>query len=453
MTSNYIQSYINTGHGQEPARNFVIYAPINISIITGYYVLTSPSTINLSDVSTAVTITVLNSPQPNSLSVDPANINYFYILQAGSYAFQINYTDTVASPNITYTDFVSFTAVLPIYLPQANDIYNVIKRSEPQYVYTQLSSNGIDTYANEYVDSFSTATAFSSLYQDLSTVYANTLPSGGSPDWELTLNNTVGLLSNTPVSNVNNPYYNIILDMLYSLLVNNTGNKFDVSLFLSKYIYYRTNKAVGCAVAIVEATVILPAIWILGSSRLGIDTVLGDVIPIYQVNVYFIPQTGIISQDLQNELTNLVPRLLPEGYNYLTYFNATLTSIGMTSSIGQTWKYDPRLGSFAIEYISTDVNQAIGWVNPTAPQALVSIAMTLPSGPLTPGTYTFVITGTYYSGVTADLTLECTVISTNTAAITIATANTFVVNSVPSTSVILNFNYGSIFGNITYTVT
>jgi hypothetical protein len=421
---NYIQSYINTGHGQEAARNFVIYAPINISIITGYYILTSPSTINLSDVSTSAIITIINSPQPNSISVDPNNSNYFYILQSGAYTFQITYTDTIPNPNITYSDYIGFSVVLPIYLPQSNDVYNIIKRSEPQNVYTQVAEFtteiGNNTYSNEYCDSFPTANIFNALYSDLNVIYQNILPSGGSSYWELTLNNTVGLLSNTPLINIPNPYYNVVLSMLYSLLVNNTGNKFDVSFFLSKYVFYRSNESITCYVYIQETTVIPVQVWELNSSILGINTRLGSgVNSIYQVNVYFLVQTGDITQDLRNELTKLVPRILPFGYSYSIFFDYTLVELGLTTFIGQTWKYDPRLRAFAIEFDPFNVNQANGYINPTAPQALISIALIPASGTLNLGAQTYAVIGTYYSGVTADITSTSIVISSNSSVLDI----------------------------------
>jgi hypothetical protein len=456
MSPNYIQSYVNTGNGAEPNRNFAIYIPANISIITGYYILTSPSTISLTDVSSSAIITILNSPQTDSISVDPINSNYFYILQQGSYTFHIIYTDSISG--LIYSDYISFTAVLPIYLPKSNDIYQIIKRSEPEFVYTQvaeyMNSTGGNAYSNEYIDSYSTASVYGTLYQDLITIYQNLLPSGGSPNWELTLNNSVGLLSNTPTAGQVNPYYSLILQMLYSLLINNTGNKFDVSLFLSKYIYYRTDKGSTVAVYINEVTVVLPPVWILNFSTLNVNTILGGgKAPIYQVDIYIILLTGpALTQDLQNEIINLVPRLLPEGYNYSINFDSTLTDLGLTVDIGQTWKQDPRLGAFAIEYVSTYVNQAHGWVNPLAPQALVSIAMSPVTGTsFTPGNYTYTITGTYYLGGTQDITADSSVTSSNPEIMDITGVGTM--TAITAGSTIMTFEYGIFSGTNTYTVT
>jgi len=448
-TQNYIQSFLNTGHGSEPGRNFAIFVPASISIITGYFNQALAPTVSLTDVSSSATITVEQSPQSNSYVIDPNNANYFYILQNGNYTFLISYTDTGVSPNITYTNYLSFEAILPLLLPQTTDIYNLIKRNEPQGVYTQLQSYvdkfGNTKYTNEYVDVESTAEVFETLYGDLNTIYQNILPTGGSSNWEFTLNNSVGLLSNVPSSPTSqNPYYALILDMLYSLLVNRTGNKFDVCFFVSKYLWYRSNKTISSYVYINEVVNALPPIWILGTSALGATTVLtGGITPvIYQVNIYVIPQSGTITLDLQQELTNLIPaKLLPEGYGYSVIFNKSLSDLGLSVSLGQTWKYDPRLKDFAIEFVSTNVAQANGYVNPIGNPALVSVAMSPATGTsFSPGTSSYTITGTYYTGATRDLTLFSTISSSNDTVMTIPSLGTLSANS--AGSVTINFNYG-----------
>lgn len=456
MSGNYIQSYLNTGHGLEPARNFTIYASSSISIITGFYNIATPTSASLTDVSTSATITIINSPTSLSYQLDPNYSNYFYILQSGAYTFEISYTDTAPSPNITYTTYVSFTAVIPVALPATSDLYKVIKRSEPQSVYTQTISStdneGNLFYTNEYVDSNSTATVLSTLYEDVNSVYENIVPTGGASNWELTLNNTVGLLSNTPTPGLLNPYYSLILDMLYSLLVNNTGNKFDVSFFLSKYLWYRSNKTISSYVYIQEVTNVLPAVWILGVSTLGNTTILGgDIPPIFLVSVYIIPQSGTITQDLQNEITSLVPRLFPDGYAYQVFFNETLSSLGLTVNLNQTWKSDPRLYAFAIEYISTDVNQTNGYSNPTGNAALLSIAMSPASGTvLAPGTSSYTITATYFGGVTSDVTLLSSVTSSDSSIISLPTPGTFSANMAGAATI--SFSYGIFSGENNYTV-
>ncbi len=441
----YIQSYINTGQGAQPARNFPVYIPANISIITGYYA----DDFSLTDVSTNVTIVIIDAPSSNSYTLDPNNINYFYLLQTGSYTFEVTYTD---SSSITYTDYVSLVVINPITLPTEVNVYNQIKRSEPQGVYTQnqitYNDQGNTIVGNDYADVTATATVFSDLYGDVGTIYQNLLPSGGSIDWELTLNNTDGLLSYQT-------YSDIILSMLYSLLVNNTGNKFDVEFFLSKYIWYRTNATVQCWVYIQEVTALNYFFWILGSSDLGVDTYLNaTALTPYQVGIYFIPESpGVISASLQLELTNLVTRILPYGYTYETNFNSTLDDLGLTQSIGQTYKSDPRLGEFAILFVPVDVNQAQGYVNPFAPQNLVSIVMLPISGTnfQARSFNPYQIIGTYVNGLTQDLTNHTSIFSSNTSVLVVSTLGTLY--AVGNGSATLKFTYGTFFGNNTYTVT
>lgn len=442
----YIQSYINTGHGAEPARNFPVYNPSNISIITGYYM----NDASLVDISQSVTITVINSPSSDSYSVDPNNINYFYLLQSGPYTFKVVYTDTILG--ITYTDYISLTVVNPITLPQENDVYNQFKRSEPQGVYTTLQTttdeDGNLITANDYIDNTSNATVFSNLYNDVSLVYQNTLPSGGSINWELTLNNTSGLISNQT-------YSNIILEMLYSLLVMNTGNKYDVEFFLSKYVWYRSNETIPCYVYIQEVTADNFLFWILGLSYLGSDTFLnGQSLTPYQVAVYFIPQNfTTIPTSLQQELTNLVPRILPYGYTYFTFFNKSLSDLGLTQNLGQTYKSDPRLGEFAIEFISTNVNQAQAYINPFAPQNLVSLQMFPVSGTNFEARnyYSYQIIGTYINGATQDLTSKTVLFSSNTSVLVLNSLGTLY--AVGNGAATMKFSYGLKYGFNTYTVT
>ncbi len=444
--SAYIQSYINTGQGSEPARNFPVYVPANISIITGYYA----SDYSLIDVSTDVNISIIDAPSSNSYRLDPNNINYFYLLQTGSYTFQIDYTD----PNVmtTFTDLISVVVINPLTLPSETDVYNLVKRSEPAGVYSQFQTyydiEGNLIVGNDYADVTSTSNVFNNLYSDMTTVYQNLLPSGGSVDWELTLNNTDGLISYQA-------YSNIILEMLYSLLVNNTGNKFDVSFFLSKYIWYRTNKTVQCWVYIQEVTSLNYFFWILGTSFLGVNTFLNSTsLTPYQVGIYFIPVApNSISASLQLELTNLVKRILPYGYTDLTYFDKTLSDLGLVQSIGQTYKSDPRLGQFALLFISTDVNQAEAYVNPFAPQNLVSIAMYPISGTnFEARSYnSYQIIGTYLNGATQDITNQTGVFSSNTSVLVVSALGTLY--AVGNGSATLKFSYGTLFGYNTYTVT
>lgn len=442
----YIQSYINTGHGAQPSRNFPVYIPGNISIITGYYAADA----SLTDVSTSVTINIIDAPSNNSYVLDPNNINYFYLLQTGSYSFEIVYTDP--SITTTFTDYITLVGINPILLPAQSDIYNLMKRSEPQGVYTQLQmtydTNGNLKALNDYADVSATSTVFSNLYSDINTVYQNLLPSGGNVDWELTLNNTDGLISYQP-------YSNVVLEMLYSLLVNNSGNKFDVSFFLSEYIWYRTNETVQCWVYIQEVTSLNYFFWILGSSLLGVNTYLNSTsLTPYQVGIYFIPVSpAIISPSLQLELTNLVTRILPYGYTYLTYFDKTLAQLGLVQNIGQTYKSDPRLGQFAISFVPGDVNQAQAYINPFAPQNLVSLAMYPVSGTnFQARSYNnYQIIGTYLNGNTQDLTSQTSIFSSNTSVLVVSSLGTLY--AVGNGAATLKFSYGLKFGFNSYTVT
>lgn len=468
-TQNYIQSFISTSHNMTPARNFEIIAPTSISIITGFFNQALAPTVTLSDISSSATIDIIDSPNNNSISVDPNSENFFYILEKGSYTFLINYIDTTPDPNITYSYYLSFTAVNPIILPQISDIYQIIKRSEPPGVYTQVQSYiddfGNTKYSNEYVDVESISTVFDTLYQDVNKIYQLLFPTSGnlSPDyssinkdglenWELSLNNTRGLLSNIPSSPTDvNPYYNIILNMLYSLLINNTGNKYDIEFFISKYLYYRSNKTISSYVYIKEVVNVLPPFWVLGISLLGVDTILAPSGPvIYNLTIYVIPQSGTLSEDLENEIINLARRLIPIAYSYSVIFDKTLSDLGLTVNLGQTWKFDPRLKAFAIEFLENNVCQAAGYSDPTAPEAIISISLTPASGALSIGSGTFVVTAHYYSGVTADITLKSTVTSTNPTILTVTGPNAYSANIAGTVS--LKFLYGVFNGINNYTV-
>jgi len=441
----YIKSYINTGHSAEPARNFPVYLPSNISIITGYY----EDDYSLIDVTTDAIISVIDSPSDTSYKVDHANLNYFYLLQTGGYTFQVVYTDVITG--ITFTDYISLVVINPVKMPSKLDVYNLIKRSEPQGVYTQLQTTVDDAgeviVANDYVDVTASATVFDKLYEDIKTVYDSLLPSGGAINWELTLNNTTGVLSNQP-------YSDVILSMLYSLLVNNSGNRYDVSYFLSKYIWYRSNKTIPCYVYIKEVTPTNYLFWVLGTSLLGASTFLNESpFTPYQVEVYFIPQDAtVIPESLQLELTNLVPKILPYGYTYLTAFDKTLDDLGLTQNLPQTYKLDPRLGDFAIEFVSTNVNQAQAYINPHGPSSLVSLAMFPVSGTnfIRGGYYSYTIIGTYLDGTTQDVTSSTTIFSSDTDVLVLSEIGTLY--AVGDGSAALRFSYDLKYGVNNYTV-
>ena len=242
--------------------------------------------------------------------------------------------------------------------------------------------------------------------------------------------------------------------MLYSLLVDNSGNKYDVEYFLSKYIWYRSNETIPCYVYIQEVTAANFLFWILGVSLLGSNTFLnGQSLTPSQVAVYFIPQNfTTIPLALQQELTNLVPRILPYGYTYFTYFNFTLAQLGLTQNLGQTYKSDPRLGEFAIEFVSTNVNQAQAYINPFAPENLVSLAMFPVSGTnfMARGYYSYTIIGTYTNGQTQDLTNQTVIFSSNTSVLVLNSLGTLY--AVGNGTATLKFTYGIVYGFNTYTV-
>lgn len=453
--SAYIVSYLNTALGQEPARNFTIYAPCNFSIITGYY--TSNNT--LIDVSLNAVITIIDQPASNSIQVNGALSNNFYLLQPGPYTFQIVYTDTNLTPHIAYTYYLSFTAMSPLRLPEQNDIYNIIKRSEPQGVYTQvqtfLDAVGNNVVGGDYTDVTSVASVFNSLYNDIQSVYDNILPSGGNTNWEQTLNGTSGLISNQE-------YSNIVLQMLYSLLIKNSGNKYDVSLFLSKYIWYRSNGTIQAYVHIEEVTIINYLFWILGISLLGVNTFLSNsIFTPYIVGVYIIPQNGaVITPAFQIELNNLVNRILPYGFTYQVFYNETLEELGLVQQIQQAFKTDTLLtgstsllNEFALLYIPTNVEQATAYLNPFAPQNLVSLTMNPPSGTnFTANTIdSYVITGTYLNGFTKDLTTVTTTYSTDVTILQIASRGSLYAVANGAANIV--FQYGFITGFNSYTVT
>jgi hypothetical protein len=439
----YIKSFINTGHGAEPARNFPVYLPSNISIITGYYAEDS----TLIDVSVDVNINVMDAPSPQGWKVDPFNINYFYLYETGSYSFEIIYTDGFGK---SYTYYISTVVINPITVPSQDDIYNLIKRNEPQGVYTQLQTTtdeeGNIITSNDYVDVSATASVFSNLYSDTKKVYDNLLPSGGSVNWEITLNNTSGLLSNQPFSD-------IILSMLYSLLVNNSGNRYDVSYFLSKYIWYRSNQTISCYVYIKEVTADNYLFWILGESLLGSSTFLNtSSLTPYQVGVYFIPQGTTIPLNLQEELSTLVKRVLPYGYTYFSYFNKTLADLGLVEFLPQIYKFDPRLIDFAIGFYSKNVEQARAYINPVGPGTLVSLSMTPPSGTnfTARNSYNYTITGTYKDGSTRDLTNSTVLFSSDVDVLSVKSLG--VLYAVGNGSATIKFSNGLIFGINYYTV-
>ncbi len=200
-------------------------------------------------------------------------------------------------------------------------IFDSITPNDQVGVDMMARANMVDDYYDQY-------------YFVVNQVYSGSY----SPQLEYEYNGTIGLLSNS-----NNP---VQLFKLLASLVSVKLNVYDLELFVSKYIYYRTGAI--CAIYINDGVLTPGAYWILDDpsySILDSTTILApDSVTVIQNLTWTIYNGGTFSSEFQTEITNLILRIsradIGNTVNFSSIVDPTLDGFIL---IGPTYPYNPKL--------------------------------------------------------------------------------------------------------------
>lgn len=150
-------------------------------------------------------------------------------------------------------------------MKQTNFLY-LINQELPQIAYNGEQYDEFGNVQPMYTDNGASAYIFAQLYTTMYNIFGQIYANGGyTANWEYALNGTNNLFSNLPAARQ-------LLALLRQAWVQTALNVFDMELFLTKYIFFRTG--ISTLVYIDDQTVNFVGYWILGSSSLGVNTIL-----------------------------------------------------------------------------------------------------------------------------------------------------------------------------------
>lgn len=249
----------------------------------------------------------------------------------------------------TVSNNISLWVVSPPIFPSAYDVNLALTQSLPPNCYTTDPDSAV------YAKNFATSRVTSDIYSSaISPTFFNIFPPfATSQNWQQMLNN------NYPWQDSFN--YGMVVQILNNLRTYST-NLYDCSFVISWYIYARIGKA--HFVYIEETAQSLG--WILGVSRLGVNTVLNESEFPNRVIVHVL--TNLLPTDFIADLNGFITKVLPANVSFTLQLNTSFSPYGLVLHIRDTYEEDPRLyKQFAIKYDKEAVYDAVALVSPYNP--------------------------------------------------------------------------------------
>ena len=292
----------------------------------------------------------------------------FFCAKTGDVAIKVNGSG--------YSNILYLTVVNSIILPSTNDMYNLLMQEYPQNVYSGNITansqtyvptiiNGKEVYPNTaiYADNMAISNVLEDASVIIQSIFNNAYPgyTEYNQQWEYVFNGTYSLFTNS----LNPPK---LIELLNRISTQTSLNVYDLSIFISKYLYYRqpmTNNPITFPVSLDDGTRQYPGFWHLGSdvdSELNVTTKLYDNTPdigiAWNLKYYIfnlpldislrqllideisIVINNISRADMSHELTTYTDSPLEHGFDYPFY----------------TYKLDPKISLEykALEFIGSE---------------------------------------------------------------------------------------------------
>ncbi|MFN8788964.1 MAG: hypothetical protein ACK52I_24045, partial [Pseudomonadota bacterium] len=241
-----------------------------------------------------------------------------------------------------YIANISLVIVGDVVLPHKDDIYNCMKREEPDGAYTQIA----DINSFTYLDNQAVADIFATNYKNLDSEIKQIYPESTTDykDW-------INMLFNEVYINSKQGQINKVLQLLRNLQILASMNPFDIAQAITSYIYYRTN--VVLYVFIQEDKVNFDKAWILGTDKsiLGINTYLskGKISSNLIINVFDIEHQ--LDDLFKIELESFISKITRAYFGYTIDYDKIPDEFYLNYDIGMTYKGDQRIiYSYCLQY-------------------------------------------------------------------------------------------------------
>lgn len=302
--------------------------------------------------------------------------NYIIPYTTGTIVFELTYQGI--------SNFISIYVVPARMLPQQVDIIKLLYKYLPRNCYTSdvKSVNYTKLFASAYVLA---KVYFDNTYTNMVSLFDDIFPPlSTSQLWENNLNNGLPWTNSFDYAHVIQVVKNI---RTYS------SSTYNCCRQISEYLWYRYQ--VQAFVTIVDNNTPYAGKWVLGTSQLGISTVLDTqngnlksaIVYIQYSNPAFF--TPSVIADISNFITKLFPVDVDFGIQVLPSF----VSLGLTILIEDTYPFDPRLfGLFAIQYMETGVYKTWGLVSPYNPEFVTGFEIQPANGTFAPNSPSFPLT-------------------------------------------------------------
>ncbi|MFN8789548.1 MAG: hypothetical protein ACK5XF_09405 [Neisseriaceae bacterium] len=378
-----------------------VYNTTNIILRAGLFA----DDYSLIDVTNDCTFTV-NFGNENIIQV---NHNKFTTKNTGDVSIQALYTlpshNKQQKQTNQYIANISFVIVGDAALPNKDDIYNCMKREEPDGAYTQVA----DINSFTYLDNQAVADIFATNYKNLDSEIQQIYPESTSDykDW-------INMLFNEIYINSQQGQINQVLQLLRNLQILASMNPFDIAQAITSYIYFRTN--IALYVFIQEDKVNFDKAWILGTDKsiLGINTYLskGKISSNLIINVFDIEHQ--LDDLFKIELENFISKITRAYFGYTIDYDKIPDEFYLNYDIGMTYKGDQRIiYSYCLQYNQLAFYKVIGLINPIQPNYIKDIQIEPSNNAVINVPTRLIVTGIFIDNVTADITLACQISKDN----------------------------------------
>ncbi|MFO0319294.1 MAG: hypothetical protein ACK5Z5_02680 [Neisseriaceae bacterium] len=304
-----------------------------------------------------------------------------------------------------YIANISLVIVGDVVLPHKDDIYNCMKREEPDGAYTQIA----DINSFTYLDNQAVADIFATNYKNLDSEIKQIYPESTTDykDW-------INMLFNEVYINSKQGQINKVLQLLRNLQILASMNPFDIAQAITSYIYYRTN--VVLYVFIQEDKVNFDKAWILGTDKsiLGINTYLskGKISSNLIINVFDIEHQ--LDDLFKIELESFISKITRAYFGYTIDYDKIPDEFYLNYDIGMTYKGDQRIiYSYCLQYNQLAFYKVIGLINPIQPNYIKDIQIEPSNNAVINVPTRLIVTGIFIDNVTADITLACQISKDN----------------------------------------
>lgn len=252
--------------------------------------------------------------------------------------------------NPTVFAYISFAVVKDVYTPSLSQYINIINSELPQ-----------GFFINNPLDVKAVARLLIDVYNFGISTFSDAFPSVSTNSAWLKM-----MWSLTQPIFIGNP--NVSLSEFFTFLNNIsiycTLNPFDLTWNISKFIYFISGKTYYVYadetpnVTIPHYTIYIidpnysSNVWILGTSQLGIDTILGEpTFNPYEASINF-----------------FIAKIIRAGTDYNVNYNSNFAALGLSGEVFNTYKGDIRLGlagssSYCIGYIPNNFTNANGRIS------------------------------------------------------------------------------------------